>query len=363
MGAGGYRRRFDPDGYRIIGFDQRGSGRSTPWACDSLETLQDNTTQVMIADIEALREHLGIEQWLVHGVSWGSTLALAYAISHPERCSAVQLYAVTAGARSEIDWITTGIGAVFPEASYRFADHVACAESGRPVEAYARLLGDPDPVVRTTAADEWDRWEATHISLGSTVPSSSTEPATEFLHDDPRVRLNFATLVTALLVAGLLSAGSFRHPGQRRTAGGDPGVAAARATGRQWSSCHRLGAASPLARQRVVHRGDRGPRRAAAIEAVRRGHQPLAHRTLSRRIAAHSDRLHPYSERSVGIAAVAAGLTLVGNHRPESGSVTGHGSASGRRVPHAAQPMSSRRGANWLSTISRIMSGLTRKYS
>lgn len=190
LGAGGYRRRFDPDGYRIIGFDQRGSGRSTPWACDSLETLPDNTTQAMIADIEALREHLGVEKWLVQGVSWGSTLALAYAISHPERCSAVQLYAVTTGTRSEIDWITAGIGAVFPEAWHRFAEHVGCAGSGRPVEAYARLLRDPDPTVRITAGDEWDRWEAAHVSLGRSGPT------VEFLHDDPRVRLNFATLVT-----------------------------------------------------------------------------------------------------------------------------------------------------------------------
>lgn len=187
---GGYRRRFDPDGYRIIGFDQRGGGRSTPWACDSLETLQDNTIQAMVADIDALREHLGVERWLVHGVSWGSTLALAYAISHPERCSAVQLYAVTTGARAEIDWITAGIGAVFPEAWQRFADHVGCAESGRPVEAYAQLLHDPDPAARAVAADEWNRWEAAHVSLGS------TQPATEFLHHDPRFRLNFATLVT-----------------------------------------------------------------------------------------------------------------------------------------------------------------------
>ncbi|MDQ6658890.1 MAG: alpha/beta fold hydrolase [Actinomycetota bacterium] len=187
---GGYRRRFDPAGYRIVGFDQRGSGRSTPWACDTPESLSLNTAQAMVADIEALREYLGIDQWLVHGVSWGSTLALAYAISHPERCSAVLLYAVTTGARAEIDWITVGIGSVFPEAWHRFADHVGCTESGRPVEAYARLLRDPDPAVRTEAADEWDRWENTHISLGA---AGWTGP---YLHEDPRIRLNFATLVT-----------------------------------------------------------------------------------------------------------------------------------------------------------------------
>lgn len=190
LGSGGYRRRFDPAGYRVIGFEQRGSGRSTPWGCDSLDTLQDNTTQAMVADIEALREYLGVEEWLLHGVSWGSTLALAYAIAHPERCSAVLLYAVTTGARAEIDSITAGVGAVFPEAWHRFADHVGCARSGRPVEAYARLVRDPDVTVRTAAADEWDCWESAHVSLGRPAP------APEFLHDDPRLRLNFATLVT-----------------------------------------------------------------------------------------------------------------------------------------------------------------------
>lgn len=223
VGKGGYRRRFDPDGYRIIGFDQRGSGRSTPWACDSLDTLQDNTTQAMVADIEALREHLGVEKWLVHGVSWGSTLALAYAIAHPERCSAVLLYAVTTGARTEIDWITAGIGAVFPEAWHRFADHVGCAESGRPVEAYARLLRDPDPTVRAAAADEWDRWEAAHVSLGSTV-SRDSPGAREFLHDDPRIRLNFATLVTHYWSQDCFLPGAQRILGNTDRLAGIPGA-------------------------------------------------------------------------------------------------------------------------------------------
>lgn len=215
---GGYRRRFDPDAYRIIGFDQRGSGRSAPWACDSLDTLQDNTTQAMVADIEALREHLGVEKWLVHGVSWGSTLALAYAIRHPDRCSAVLLYAVTTGARTEIDWITAGIGAVFPEAWHRFADHVGCVESGRPVEVYARLLRDPDPAVRVVAADEWDRWEAAHVSLGD--PGAPRE----FLHDDPRVRLNFTTLVTHYWSQDCFLTGSERILGNTHRLAGIPGA-------------------------------------------------------------------------------------------------------------------------------------------
>ncbi|GMA32230.1 alpha/beta fold hydrolase [Litorihabitans aurantiacus] len=116
LGPGGYRRRFDPERHLVVGLDQRGCGRSTPWAIDDLENLDAITTDVLIADLEALREHLGVEAWLVHGVSWGSTLALAYALAHPARVTALVLTAVTTGGREEIDWITEGVGRVFPEA-------------------------------------------------------------------------------------------------------------------------------------------------------------------------------------------------------------------------------------------------------
>ncbi|WP_239068446.1 alpha/beta fold hydrolase [Cellulomonas pakistanensis] len=187
LGAGGYRRRFDPERYRVVGLDQRGCGRSTPWAADDLDRLDDNATPALIADIEALRAHLGVDAWLVHGVSWGSTLALAYALAHPDRVSALVLTAVTTGARDEIDWITEGVGRVFPEAWHRFAAGVP--DGVRVVEHYARLLRDPDPVVRAAAADAWDAWESTHVSLD---PGWRPGP----LHAEPRERLNFATLVT-----------------------------------------------------------------------------------------------------------------------------------------------------------------------
>lgn len=186
LGRGGYRRKFNPEQYHIIGFDQRGSGRSVPWSIDALDRLDENTTHAQLQDIEALREHLGVQTWLVHGVSWGSTLALAYALAHPDRCSAVVLMAVTSGSREEIDWITERIGWVFPEVWHEFADH---AGPGRLVETYAKLMRDPDPAVRSRAADLWDRWETTHISLG---PHHGTEP----LHPDRRQRENFATQVT-----------------------------------------------------------------------------------------------------------------------------------------------------------------------
>jgi len=187
LGRGGYRRRFDPASYRIVGLDQRGCGRSTPLACESLGTLDTNNTQTLIADLEALREHLRIDQWLLHGVSWGSTLALAYALEHPRRVTSLVLTAVTSGSREEIDWITEGVGMVFPEAWARF--RAPAREGERVVEAYARLLRDSDPAVRANAASAWERWESTHVSLD---PGWSPGP----MFDDDRERQNFATLVT-----------------------------------------------------------------------------------------------------------------------------------------------------------------------
>ena len=163
LGEGGYRRRFDPERYLIVGLDQRGCGRSRPTAIDDLAGLDRNTTQTLVADIDALREHLGIGAWLVHGVSWGSALALAYALAHRSRVTELVLTAVTTGSREEIDWLTEGMRAVFPEAWETFAGPVAAGE--RVVEAYARPLRDPDPEIRAAAATAWDTWESTHISL------------------------------------------------------------------------------------------------------------------------------------------------------------------------------------------------------
>ncbi|MBH0130519.1 alpha/beta fold hydrolase [Salinibacterium sp. NK8237] len=187
LGRGGYRRRFDPSQYRIIGLDQRGCGRSTPLAIDELDSLDTNTTQALIADLEALREHLGIKTWVLHGVSWGCTLALAYALEHPNRVTGLVLVAVTTGAREEVEWITEGVGAVFPEAWARFASIAIDGE--RPVDAYARLLRDPDATIRADTARGWEAWESTHVSLD---PNWVAGP----LFDNDRDRENFATLVT-----------------------------------------------------------------------------------------------------------------------------------------------------------------------
>ena len=187
LGPGGYRRRFDPALHLIIGIDQRGCGRSTPWASDDLASLRTQTMTQLIDDVEAVRVHLGVERWLVHGVSWGSTLALAYALSHRDRVTEIVNLAVTTGHRREIDWITDGIAPVFPEAHERL--RAAVRDDERTVDGYARLLTDPSPAVRWRAADEWDAWEAAHISLG---PHATPGP----LHPNDRHRLNFATLVT-----------------------------------------------------------------------------------------------------------------------------------------------------------------------
>jgi proline iminopeptidase len=109
------RRFFDPDAYRLVLFDQRNCGRSTPHASDPSVDLANNTTANLVADIERLREHLGVDRWLVFGGSWGSTLALAYAVAHSERVSELVLFGVTTGRHSEIDWLFRGgIAPLFP---------------------------------------------------------------------------------------------------------------------------------------------------------------------------------------------------------------------------------------------------------
>lgn len=215
LGSGGYRRRFDPARYRIVGLDQRGCGRSTPLACESLDTLDANTTQTLIADLEALRVHLSIESWLVHGVSWGCTLALAYALEHPERVAGLVLTAVTSGSREEIDWITEGVGAIFPEAWETF--RAPAREGERVVEAYARLLRDSDPTVRAGAASAWESWESTHISLD---PGWTAGP----MFDDEQERRNFATLVTHYWANDCFLSGQDRIRDRMDRLAGIPGV-------------------------------------------------------------------------------------------------------------------------------------------
>ncbi|QYN23052.1 prolyl aminopeptidase [Amycolatopsis sp. DSM 110486] len=186
----GTRSLFDPDRYRVVLFDQRNSGRSTPSATDPVVDLSANTTQHLVADIEALRVHLGIERWLVWGGSWGVTLALAYAQAHPERVTELVLAAVTNGDHRDTDWITRDMGRVFPREWEKFRDGVPAAErDGDLSAAYSRLLHDPDPEVRAKAAHGWCEWEDTHMSL-------APDAAPRLAIADPAFQLTFARIVT-----------------------------------------------------------------------------------------------------------------------------------------------------------------------
>jgi len=162
---GGFRH-FDPAGYQLVLFDQRGCGSSTPHAGDPATDMRYNTTQHLIADMERLREHLGIERWLLYGVSWGTTLSLAYAQQHPEHVSEIILAAIFLCGQADIDWMYRGgAGRFFPRQWERFtAGAAGTPRDGDIVAAYAQLMEDPDPVVRDKAATDWCTWEDALLS-------------------------------------------------------------------------------------------------------------------------------------------------------------------------------------------------------
>jgi len=161
-----HRRFFDPAAYRIVVYDQRGAGRSTP-----LGELRDNTTPHLVADLERLREHLGVARWLVFGGSWGSTLALAYAEAHPARVLGLMLRGIFLCRPSEIDWFLYGLRNVFPEAWDKFAGFLPAAERSDLLASYHRRLVDPDPAVHMPAARSWSLYEGACSTL---LPSQET---------------------------------------------------------------------------------------------------------------------------------------------------------------------------------------------
>ena len=183
-----YRQHFDPERSLIVSFDQRGCGRSRPLVTDPGYELGSNTTQALLADIEQLREHLGIERWLLTGVSWGSTLALAYAQAHPDRVSELVLAAVTNTTNAEVTWITETVGRIFPEAWSEFEQRTNRRVGERVIDAYYRLIRDPDRKTRELAAEAWCKWEDIHVSL-----NPGAKPSARFA--DPDFRMLFATLV------------------------------------------------------------------------------------------------------------------------------------------------------------------------
>ncbi len=182
-GAGPVHRRFfDPAFWRIVVFDQRGSGRSTPIA-----RIEGNTTPHLVEDIETLRRHLGIANFLAFGGSWGSTLALAYAQAHPERVRGCVLRGIFLGRPAELDWFMHGMAAVFPEANAAFIGHLPPEERGDVLGNYLRRLTDPNPAIHMPAARAWSLYEG---SCSTLMPNP--ESANSFAHD--RASLGLARL-------------------------------------------------------------------------------------------------------------------------------------------------------------------------
>ena len=155
-----HRRFFDPSAYRVVIFDQRGAGRSTP-----LGELTDNATGKLIADMERLRGHLGIDRWVLFGGSWGSTLALAYAQQHPDSCLAMVLRGIFLCQQAEIDWFLDGMGRFFPEAARAFREFLPPDERCDLLAGYYRRLIDQDPKVHKPAARAWSLYEGSCSTL------------------------------------------------------------------------------------------------------------------------------------------------------------------------------------------------------
>lgn len=186
-----HRQFFDPAHYRIVIFDQRGAGRSTP-----LGEYRNNTTQLLIADIERLREMLGIPRWLVFGGSWGSTLSLAYGEAHPERCLGFVLRGIFLCTHEEVDWFLNGVRWFFPEVHEEFTAQIPAEERGNLLQAYEKRLFSEDPAVYMPAARAWSRYEGRCL----------------FLRPDPGAIADFSSDAVSLGV-GRLEAHYFLHDG------------------------------------------------------------------------------------------------------------------------------------------------------
>lgn len=199
-GAGPIMRRFhDPKIYRIVLFDQRGCGRSTPHA-----ELRENTTWDLVADIERLRTHLGIDRWQVFGGSWGSTLALAYAQTHPERVSALVLRGIFMLRRAELQWFyQEGASWLYPDLFAAYRDFIPTAERGDLLRAYHKRLTGEDTALRVAAARRWATWEGSTLSV---LP----DPDRVNAFDDPHYALAFARIEAHYFANG----GFFDHDDQ-----------------------------------------------------------------------------------------------------------------------------------------------------
>jgi len=256
-----HRRFFDPDAYRIVVYDQRGSGRSLP-----LGELRENTTPHLIRDLEKLRQHLGIERWLVFGGSWGSTLAIAYAEHHPARCLGLVLRGIFLCRPSEIEWFLYGLRSVFPEPWEKLAGFLPPEERGDLLHNYHRRLVDPDPQIHMPAARAWSVYEG---SCSTLMPSADT--IAYFAGDV--VALGLARIEAHYFVNDIFLAPDFLL-GQASRLAGVPGVIV---QGRYDMVCplisaHDLARAWPQAHYRIIpdagHSAWEPGIRAALVEAT-----------------------------------------------------------------------------------------------
>jgi len=181
------RRFFDPKHYRIVLFDQRGCGRSTPNA-----ELTDNTTWDLVADIERLRAHLDIERWQVFGGSWGSTLALAYAQTHPQRVTELVLRGIFLLRRWELEWFyQKGCDAIYPDAWEPYLAHIPAGERADLIGAYYRRLTSPDGATRLAAAKAWSTWEGGTSYLLQNPDYIASTGADEFALQFARIECHY----------------------------------------------------------------------------------------------------------------------------------------------------------------------------
>ena len=194
-GGGGqpsYRQYFDPAAFNIIQFDQRGCGKSTPYA-----ELEGNNTQASVSDLEALREHLGLEKWHVFGGSWGSTLSLIYAQHHPERVMSLVLRGIFMCRKSELHWFyQDGASHLFPDAFEPYRNHIPTEEQSDLISAYYKRLTSDDVEIRRAAAKEWTRWE---------MATSRLFPDPEYLEkaDDLDFAVAFARIECHYFINGI----------------------------------------------------------------------------------------------------------------------------------------------------------------
>ncbi|HJN23275.1 MAG TPA: prolyl aminopeptidase [Rhodospirillales bacterium] len=201
-----HRRFFDPRHYRVIIFDQRGAGRSKPYA-----ELAGNTTRHLLDDMESLRRHLDVDRWLIFGGSWGATLALAYGVEQAGRCLGFVLRGVFLGRQREIDWFMTGMGAVFPEAWRAFSEFLPAGERNNLLASYHRRLNDADPGVHLPAA----AWSAYENAASALLP----KPPAGTANGGPGAALSLARLEAHYFKHGmfldddylLANLGKFRH--------------------------------------------------------------------------------------------------------------------------------------------------------